>query len=71
MAADHRPGSSGLDAPRARRDYDAVFLGMGTYTAVSGNISGEGLNGVTMALPYLVGNAKRLLGMPLAGAREP
>lgn len=43
--------------------YDAVFLGMGTYTSVSGGLSGEGLNHVTMALPYLVANTRRLLGL--------
>jgi glutamate synthase (NADPH/NADH) small chain len=44
-------------------EYDAVFLGMGTYTSVSGGLSGEGLNHVTMALPYLVANTRRLFGL--------
>lgn len=35
-------------------DYDAVFLGMGTYTSMRGGFPGEGLNGVHEALPYLI-----------------
>ncbi len=38
------------------RDYDAVFLGMGTYTYMKGGFPGENLPGVYEALPYLVGN---------------
>ncbi|MEO1036327.1 MAG: FAD-dependent oxidoreductase [Pseudomonadota bacterium] len=47
-------------------DYDAVFLGMGTYTYVRGGFPGEDLTGVYDALPYLVANANRELGMPVA-----
>ena len=43
-------------------DYDAVFLGMGTYKFVQGEFPGEQLPGVTAALPYLVANANRQLG---------
>ena len=35
-------------------DYDAVFLGMGTYTSMRGGFPGEDLNGVHEALPYLI-----------------
>lgn len=42
-------------------EYDAVFLGMGTYKYVQGCFPGENLNGVHEALPYLVGNAYREL----------
>ena len=42
--------------------FDAVFLGMGTYTFVRGEFPGENLPGVHEALPYLVGNAYRELG---------
>ena len=38
-------------------EFDAVFLGMGTYTNVRGGFSGEELPGVHDALPYLVANA--------------
>ncbi len=43
-------------------DYDAVFLGMGTYTAMQGNFPGEDLPGVYKALPYLIGNVNHNLG---------
>ena len=43
-------------------EFDAVFLGMGTYAYVTGGFAGEGLDGVYDALPYLVGNAYRELG---------
>ncbi len=36
--------------------YDAVFLGMGTYTYMKGDFPGENLPGVYEALPYLVAN---------------
>ena len=44
-------------------DYDAVFLGMGAYTPVKGNFPGEDLPGVIEALPYLVANINRELGI--------
>lgn len=44
-------------------EYDAVFLGMGTYEAVQGNFPGLDLPGVHEALPYLISNAYRELGM--------
>jgi glutamate synthase (NADPH/NADH) small chain len=37
-------------------EYDAVFLGMGTYKAMKGGFPGEDLLGVHEALPYLIGN---------------
>jgi glutamate synthase (NADPH/NADH) small chain len=50
------------------REYDAVFLGMGTYKYVKGGFAGENLPGVYEALPYLIANINRELG--LAGAEE-
>src|SRR5215831_4047349 len=47
-------------------DFDAVFLGMGTYTAVRGGFAGEELSGVYEALPYLISNIRHELGF--AGA---
>ncbi|MBT8096900.1 MAG: FAD-dependent oxidoreductase [Woeseia sp.] len=44
-------------------EYDAVFLGMGTYTSVRGNFDGENLPGVYEALPYLIGNINQQLGV--------
>ncbi|KZX75965.1 glutamate synthase, partial [Alcanivorax sp. HI0011] len=43
-------------------DYDAVFMGMGTYTYMKGGFPGEDLEGVHEALPFLVANANRNLG---------
>lgn len=43
-------------------DYDAVFLGMGTYTYMKGGFPGEDLPGVYDALPFLVSNVNRLMG---------
>lgn len=44
------------------RDYDAVYLGMGTYTAMAGGFPGEDLPGVFKALDFLIANVNRLLG---------
>lgn len=43
-------------------EFDAVFLGMGTYTAMKGNFPGENLPGVYKALDYLIGNVNNNLG---------
>jgi glutamate synthase (NADPH/NADH) small chain len=45
-------------------EYDAVFLGMGTYTYMKGGFPGEEMEGVYEALPYLVANNKFLLDLP-------
>jgi len=50
-------------------DYDAVFVGTGAYRYVKGGLPGEDLPGVYEALPYLVANVRRELG--LAGEHEP
>lgn len=42
-------------------DYDAVFLGMGTYTYMKGGFAGEGTGEVYDALPYLVSNVNRVM----------
>ena len=49
-------------------DYDAVFLGMGTYRYVKGGFPGEDLPGVYEALPYLISNIRHELDLP--GAAE-
>jgi len=43
-------------------EYDAVFLGMGTYTSMRGGFEGEDLDGVHEALPYLISNVNHLQG---------
>tara|TARA_B100001027_G_scaffold76434_1_gene52235 strand:+ start:910 stop:2559 length:1650 start_codon:yes stop_codon:yes gene_type:complete len=45
------------------RKYDAVFLGMGTYTSLEGGFKGEKLKGVYKAIDYLISNTKKLLNM--------
>ncbi len=45
------------------KDFDAVFLGMGTYKYVKGGFPGEDLPGVYEALPYLVSNGNKALGI--------
>jgi glutamate synthase (NADPH/NADH) small chain len=49
--------------------YDAVFLGMGTYNYVKGNFPGENLTGVYEALPYLIANINRELGIKVSGEK--
>ena len=44
-------------------DYDAVFLGMGTYSFMKGGFPGEDMEGVYEALPYLISNVNRCLGL--------
>ena len=39
-----------------QKEYDAVFLGMGTYTYMKGGFPGEDKSGVHEALPYLISN---------------
>ena len=41
--------------------YDAVFLGMGTYTSLEGGFKGEDLPQVHKAIDYLIGNTNHLL----------
>lgn len=42
--------------------YDAVFLGLGTYHSLRGHFPNENANGVYSALPYLIGNTRYLMG---------
>jgi glutamate synthase (NADPH/NADH) small chain len=57
--------SVGTDIPfqTLLEEHDAVFLGMGTYSAVRGGFPGEDLPGVYEALPYLIANINRELGL--------
>lgn len=43
------------------KNYDAVFLGMGTYTSLEGGFKGEKLPNVFKALDYLISSTNRLL----------
>jgi len=55
----------GKDVPfqKLLDEHDAVFLGMGTYTFMKGGFPGEDLPGVYKALPFLISNIQRQLGM--------
>ena len=55
----------GKDIPfnKIYEKYDAIFLGMGTYTSLEGGFSGEKLPGVYKALDYLISNTKKLLNI--------
>ncbi|BBP02395.1 FAD-dependent oxidoreductase [Sulfuriferula nivalis] len=48
-------------------EYDAVFMGMGTYTYMKGGFPGEDLPGVLEALPFLISNVKHCLDLEKAG----
>jgi glutamate synthase (NADPH) small chain len=50
-------------------EYDAVFLGMGTYSYVKGGFPGEDLPGVHEALPFLISNINHELGTPGSAER--
>ena len=44
-------------------EFDAVFLGMGTYNYMKGGFPGEDLPGMLEALPFLISNARNGLGL--------
>ncbi|MBH0018610.1 FAD-dependent oxidoreductase [Pseudoalteromonas sp. NGC95] len=43
-------------------DYDAVFLGVGTYQSMRAGLENEDTAGVHDALPFLIGNTNRVMG---------
>jgi len=43
-------------------EYDAVFLGVGTYQSMRGGLENEDAPGVYDALPFLIANTKQLMG---------
>ncbi len=45
-------------------EYDAVFLGVGTYQGMKAEIPNEDAAGVYSALPFLIGNTEQLMGFP-------
>ncbi len=53
-----------VDIDELMAEYDAVFLGMGTYKAMEGRFPGEDLPGVHKALDYLIGNVNQKMGYP-------
>jgi glutamate synthase (NADPH/NADH) small chain len=45
------------------QEYDAVFLGLGTYTDMTGGFKNESAPGVYNALDFLIGNTQNLMGI--------
>jgi len=52
-----------ISLPQLIEEYDAVFMGTGTYTFMKGGFPGEDLPGVFEALPFLISNVNRCLGL--------
>jgi glutamate synthase (NADPH/NADH) small chain len=48
--------------------YDAVFLGMGTYKSMKGGFDNENAPGVYEALPFLISNINREMGIEKSAA---
>ncbi|MGS9149519.1 glutamate synthase small subunit, partial [Salmonella enterica subsp. enterica serovar Infantis] len=44
------------------KDYDSVFLGVGTYQSMRGGRDNEEADGVFDALPFLIANPKQIIG---------
>ena len=51
-----------VDMSELTEEFDAVFLGMGTYKYMKGGFPGEDLPGVYDALPFLIANVNRNMG---------
>ena len=50
-----------IDFQEIYDSHDAVFLGMGTYKPMKGGFTGEDLDGVHEALPFLISNINNVL----------
>ena len=48
---------------RLLADYDAVFLGVGTYKLMMAGLEHEDAPGVMQALPYLIANTRKVMGL--------
>jgi glutamate synthase small subunit-like protein len=44
-------------------EYDAVFVGVGTYRSMKANLANEDAPGVYDALPFLIANTKNVMGL--------
>lgn len=49
-------------------DFDALFLGVGTYRSMRSGLENEDAQGVYDALPFLIGNTQHLMGYTANGA---
>lgn len=43
-------------------EFDAIFLGVGTYQSIRGGLENEDASGVYEALPFLIANTRQLMG---------
>ncbi len=46
------------------KDYDAIFIAVGTYTSMRANLDNEEAEGIYDALPFLTANTKHIMGLP-------
>ncbi|BET95472.1 glutamate synthase small subunit [Xenorhabdus taiwanensis] len=46
------------------KEFDTVFLGVGTYQSIRGGLENENADGVYDALPFLIANTRHLMGYP-------
>lgn len=53
-----------ISAEQLLAEFDAVFLGVGTYKAMKAGLANEDAPGVYSALPFLIANAKHLMNLP-------
>ncbi len=62
----HLDTEIGRDIPMAQlmSDFDAVFVGVGTYQFMKAGIENEDAPGVYEALPFLIANTKHVMGLP-------
>jgi len=51
-------------------EFDAVFLGLGTYKDMSGGFENEGATGVYNALDFLIGNTQNVMGITAAQSNQ-
>jgi glutamate synthase small subunit-like protein len=61
---------SDVSLSQLQTDYDALFIGVGTYRSMKAGIPHEDAPGVYDALPFLVGNTRHVMGLD-ATANEP
>ncbi|MEQ2024462.1 FAD-dependent oxidoreductase [Xenorhabdus szentirmaii] len=47
-----------------KKEFDAIFLGVGTYQSINGGLTNEDAEGVYHALPFLIANTRQLMGYP-------
>ncbi|MEG5692221.1 formate-dependent uric acid utilization protein AegA [Enterobacter quasihormaechei] len=58
-----------VSVAQLQNDYDAIFLGVGTYRSMKAGIPHEDAPGVFDALPFLVANTRNVMGLePVADA---